>query len=837
MAPGEPIAEAQPRVDESFDVVLQPLLRGDPAHALSEIRIDEDLFAIGRAEAPFDESPPEAVAQLSRRHARVFIEHGSVYIADLGSKNGTALNGTPVRDVPARLKSGDEISFGSRLSYRVQFVPRRRRACVPKSVAVTFVPLREDLGLEPIELTQFPFLVSKTDDIFARYRPRYPHQVNYVSRRHAHVFVKAGAPFVEDLGSTNGTFVNGQRIGDSAIELKDGDTVAFGGTHFAYRVSLHGAESESTLTELAAATPLNAHNERDSDKTTFVGSAHSFLDIFCIDQSAAGDDEINTDAQAASIARQTSSDDNARRGKVALFVHELHKAFASDDARATRRTRVVISGVLLLLTVAGLAIFHSGSPERRARSLMASANYAQAAVLSDDYLRLHPQDAPFVSINTEAVLKADVPRWLTGLRNGEYANADAIIAQMQALSQHNREVGSLLDELRWVGKLERFVMGRGGPDAPIQMCADEPRIADILKHWESDAAGHQRDLDRIAGYVPEFRDPYALALSHLRKLQSDDSVYLAAIDRLNAGITKSLATDDLDAITAMLKDYADRYPRLRGLDRLRADATAYASLESAITAKSLAPLAEWLRTTQFSTPPFKTKWTELSAHQLPPATVMTQYAAVSDAWRNGRSAEAIAGLQKIPSGSWSSALQNELSHKKAVAAQFYELQKARGSKGYEDALLSFYEALDVQSDGYFVRAIASDMTALNGKALARGQTWMTQAQSLWEQYRTNGGIGGSQRLESDVSESFRTQARRLSDAHDASTRGMRMLRQVKASDAASQSKWTALSKEIDDEAELQRRSLQDLRMVLEPSLLQAKLNLLGGGSGEAQRVP
>ncbi|WP_328698914.1 hypothetical protein [Burkholderia sp. 8Y] len=468
---------------------------------------------------------------------------------------------------------------------------------------------------------------------------------------------------------------------------------------------------------------------------------------------------------------------------------------------------------------------------------MASGDYARAAALSDDYLRTHPQDAPFASMNTEAVLKADVPRWLAALRKGDYANAERIITQMQALSQHNREVGSMLDELRWIGKLELFVMSRGGPDAPIQMYADEPRIADILKHWESDAAGHQRDLDRIAGYVPEFRDPYALALSHLRKLQSDDSVYLAAIDRLNANIVKSLASGDLDAITAMLKDYAERYPRLRGLDRVRADANAYASLERAMAAKSLAPLAQWLGTTKFSTPPFERRWAELSAHELPPAAVMTQYAAVSDAWRNGRSAQAIDGLQKIPQGNWSPALQSELGHKKAVVAQFNELQKTRGSKRYEDALLSFYETLDVQSDTYFVHAVAPDIAALNGKAVARGQALMTQAQSLWEQYRTNGGIGGSQRLEAGVSDSFRSQARRLSEAQDASTRGMRMLKQVKLNDAAGQGKWTALSKEIDDEADLQRRSLQDLRMVLEPSLLRAKLTLIGGTSGETQRAP
>jgi hypothetical protein len=148
-------------------------------------------------------------------------------------------------------------------------------------------------------------------------------------------------------------------------------------------------------------------------------------------------------------------------------------------------------------------------------------------------------------------------------------------------------------------------------------------------------------------------------------------------------------------------------------------------------------------------------------------------------------------------------------------------------------LLSFYETLDLDSDTFYAKAVAPDVASLKDKATARAQTLMTQAQTLWQQYRTNGGIGGSQRLESGVSDTFRTQARLLSDAQDAATRGMRIFRQVKAESATA--KWTALANEIDTEADLQRRSLQDLRMVLEPGLLNTKLSLIGGGTSSEER--
>ena len=53
-----------------------------------------------------------------------------------------------------------------------------------------------------------------------------------VSRRHARVSVAGATITIEDLGSTNGTFVNGAKI-EAATTLAPGDTVRIGATTFA----------------------------------------------------------------------------------------------------------------------------------------------------------------------------------------------------------------------------------------------------------------------------------------------------------------------------------------------------------------------------------------------------------------------------------------------------------------------------------------------------------------------------------------------------------------------------------------------------------------------------
>ena len=250
------------------------------------------------------------------------------------------MNGVRVQQKPSVLRHGDEISFGGQLSYRVQL---RARANAParatKHLNVTLNPERSDLGLQQIVVGDFPFLISKSDETFARYRDDYPHQVNYLSRRHAHIFLKGGVPFVEDLGSVNGTFVSSRRLEEHAVPLKDGELIAFGGHHFVYRVSVQNEpQIERTLTRLSLGAASTARDLGEIDKTTFVAAPDSFLNIFCIDNSIRPDDEVNNEvAPPIDDATKHAEKKRRERGKVSIFLSELAGALGSAERKTVKR--------------------------------------------------------------------------------------------------------------------------------------------------------------------------------------------------------------------------------------------------------------------------------------------------------------------------------------------------------------------------------------------------------------------------------------------------------------------------------------------------------------------
>ncbi|HEY3786512.1 MAG TPA: FHA domain-containing protein [Steroidobacteraceae bacterium] len=65
------------------------------------------------------------------------------------------------------------------------------------------------------------------------------------SRNHALLSISEGSVFVEDLGSTNGTFVNDRRI-DSKVRLKSNDKLRFDVEQYLFRIETAGSPADRT---------------------------------------------------------------------------------------------------------------------------------------------------------------------------------------------------------------------------------------------------------------------------------------------------------------------------------------------------------------------------------------------------------------------------------------------------------------------------------------------------------------------------------------------------------------------------------------------------------------
>ena len=82
--------------------ILRPLTEVE----LEQVVIKDSLFPVGRLVPPFSAYPATVTNQLSRRHARVFTENEKFFVTDLGSKNGTSVNGQNIQKRPAELNHG-----------------------------------------------------------------------------------------------------------------------------------------------------------------------------------------------------------------------------------------------------------------------------------------------------------------------------------------------------------------------------------------------------------------------------------------------------------------------------------------------------------------------------------------------------------------------------------------------------------------------------------------------------------------------------------------------------------------------------------------------------------
>jgi pSer/pThr/pTyr-binding forkhead associated (FHA) protein len=169
---------------------------------------------------------------VSRRHALVRPLDGALELTDLGSVNGTYVAGERIHEA-VRLADGDEFSLGHS-TFRAEVPEPAPRAAPTVAAARPAPPPPVLLGREGVlEGQRF---VIEGELRFGREGADVIVDDGEVSRQHALVRPVDGALELTDLGSVNGTYVNGERIHEPT-RLADGDLVAFGRNTLAVEIS------------------------------------------------------------------------------------------------------------------------------------------------------------------------------------------------------------------------------------------------------------------------------------------------------------------------------------------------------------------------------------------------------------------------------------------------------------------------------------------------------------------------------------------------------------------------------------------------------------------------
>lgn len=196
-----------------------------------QVSFAQGSYVIGRLDGCDIVLPSSSV---SRQHARIFVLNGRCYIEDMGSANGIMVDGQRVvgrRD----LGTASQLRLGDYYLY-LEF-QRPNQNDEQRVLQTLFIPQDEDLfklvrigdnfAGEEFILSEVENTIGRTDENFILLSDP------SISRHHAKIFRHADTYQVQDLGSSNGSTINGKPL-KAPVILSSGDQVKFGNVEFVF---------------------------------------------------------------------------------------------------------------------------------------------------------------------------------------------------------------------------------------------------------------------------------------------------------------------------------------------------------------------------------------------------------------------------------------------------------------------------------------------------------------------------------------------------------------------------------------------------------------------------
>ncbi|TQV80984.1 FHA domain-containing protein [Exilibacterium tricleocarpae] len=166
-------------------------------------------------------------ASVAATHAEILVDHEQLTLVNLSGGQALFVNNTAVPDRTA-LQKDDVVTLGK---VELEVVDPKSE---PKATATV---MREDkatgwsLKANHTALSNRVFSLKKETVVGRSNECDITLAAAHLSRRHATLTIRSGQLFVTDLGSSNGTFLNGKRITEARVKRGDElrfDTLSFG---------------------------------------------------------------------------------------------------------------------------------------------------------------------------------------------------------------------------------------------------------------------------------------------------------------------------------------------------------------------------------------------------------------------------------------------------------------------------------------------------------------------------------------------------------------------------------------------------------------------------------
>lgn len=824
----------------SINITLEPT--SNPEFAT--IEITDALFPVGRSEPFFTQLPAELSAKLSRRHARIFKEQGKVYLTDLNSRNGTSLNGINVRGgSPEPLKNGDIIEFANELAYRVKLDEpgenTEAESADSDNPQLVLKPANENSSLDVIVIHQFPFLIARKDSIFEQYSTSNPEQLGQISRRHAVISQQQGELYLEDLGSSNGTEINGKRLDEHARKLVDGDSLSIGGDYFVYRVYLPAGGESSSANETRITDPRIEHDDSNNlssaetpepeavaEHTMFVDSPTSFLDIFC-NENDDNNEKLEPKSNHAEVSdsadKHKAGGSPGKIGMAKLHARQIGKAFQGEQRVNSRISKRVATGVAIV-SVFALAYFFYPSDVANIKQLSAQGQFTESAKLANSYLLKHPQNADIEAVATRALINSVLPDWLPLIDSNEYVAALQLLHNYQEDFPNISTGAEYLSLLTWVTNLENFIFNSDGIDGQIDIFQDEIEMKALLDYWNQGPNRYRQILAQISAINPEFMPLQKEILSQVRQLRHSYSLYGNAVNILSASAIDGISSGNMEKLLSNISDTEKNYPRLVGLDPLKRDAKKYDDSVNKIEHADLGTLINLHGTVDFETGLFQQNAAPVIDNKLPDRNTIFEYQRALESWKNGDPKDATDILGALRNNTkWTDQVDQEIDRLQRVERDFQTLELSKTTDAYAGDLLKFRKLLKPAEDSHYINLTNADFEQHKDLLIADVNLRYEHAAKLWGKYLQAGGITSVMRIEEPVSREYEIQAGRLSSSLPdsvAAVNGYALLQMAPATHI------TQLHSAIQEEVSRQRSWIRDLGVVLSDELLKTKLELL-----------